>query len=267
MPPKARTFSRAIGIAITTHDRSEQLNILLQSLRRNTNSKFLVAVFDDGTTSHPSEGTQGLCNFYLQAHSSEIAENKNRALYFFSEIHPVRRIILLEDDLIITEPNWLKKWRKAIDIFRHINITFPSWSAEEESFKGGKGTPRKPHRWTKVTGQVTGADMTVMKERIGYMNPMFAGFGHEHLEWTERWVSEGFGGRRSKKKRIYYSLDAKGIELQHCPSTGQGHDTTRNRDIHVRLRQRNHPKVLMPWLNDMEKDRFLTAFKNAQIRH
>lgn len=262
MRSEAPTFSRAIGIAVTTHNRSEQLGRLLKSLRSNTKAKIPIAVFDDGNTVHPTDENQKLCDFYIQAPSSGLAENKNRGLYFFSEINPVRRIVLIEDDLLITAPNWLKKWRRAIDQFGHINLTFPSWNQNEASFIGGKGTPRKPHRWTKVTGQVTGADMTVMKERIGYMNPMFAGFGHEHLEWTERWISEGFGDKKTKEKRIYFALEAQGIELQDCPSTGQDHDTSRNRDIHVRLRKRGHPKIFNPWLNDTEQGRFLAAFKN-----
>ena len=261
MPPPAHAFSSEIGIAITTHYRRENLAKLLRSIRGNTDWKTLVAVFDDGSTTHPNEETLKLCNYYLKAPSQGIAENKNRALYYFSEIRPIRRILLLEDDLIITESNWLRRWAKAIDRFGHINFTFPSWDKNEESFKGGRVTPSSPHRWTKVTGQVTGVNVAIMRQKIGYMNPMFSGFGHEHLEWTERWLSEGYGGKM-RKKRIYFSLKPKGISMQHCPSTGQSYDTTRNRDIHVRLRKRGYPKIMTPWEDDQGRDRFLSAFQN-----
>lgn len=264
MAQKPPTFSKAIGIAITTHNRSKELGILLESIRRNTSRRFPIAVFDDGTTSHPNDEIRRLSDFYLQACSSGIAENKNRALYFFSEIRPVRRILLLEDDLKITSPNWLNKWKKAVDFLGHVNITFPSWSKNDESFKGGKGKPRKPHRWTKVTGQVTGADMMIMRQKIGYMNPMFSGFGHEHLEWTERWISEGFGGKQRKDRRIYFSLDSEGIGLQWCPSTGRGLDATKNRGLHIQLRKRGHPKCPTPWLNHTEREKFISAFGNLQ---
>jgi glycosyltransferase involved in cell wall biosynthesis len=264
MPSARFSTNNSTGIAITTHNRTDQLFRLLKSIRENTDHNTLVAVFDDGSANSPTPEAMHLCNYYLRAPSKGISENKNRALYYYSVIRPTRRILLLEDDLLITEPNWLRRWEKAIDRFSHINFTFPSWTTNEEGFKGGKGTPRSPHRWTKVTGQVTGVDTAILRNKIGYMNPMFTGFGHEHLEWTERWASEGFGGKITKKKRVYFSLKPKGISLQDCPSTGKSYDTSKNRDIHVSLRKRGYPKIMAPWQDEAERDRFLSVF---QTRH
>lgn len=260
MPSARSSTDNNTGIAITTHNRVDQLFRLLKSIREHTEPKIPIAVFDDGSGNSPPPEAIRLFNYYMRAPSTGISENKNRALYYYSAIRPTRRILLLEDDLLITEPDWLRRWEKAIDRFSHINFTFPSWNTNEEAFKGGKGTPRSPHRWTKVTGQVTGVDTDILRNRIGYMNPMFTGFGHEHLEWSERWASEGFGGKITRSKRIYFSLKPKGISLQDCPSTGKSYDTSKNRDIHVSLRRCGYPKIMDPWQDDAGKERFLSAF-------
>jgi glycosyltransferase involved in cell wall biosynthesis len=259
MNPRADK-KKSIAIAITTHNRQEQLLALLESIRRHTDPRIGIAVFDDGSADCAIKAAKDLCDYYYKASSHGIAENKNRALFFWCEINPVRRILLLEDDLLITERRWLKRWKRAIDNFGHINYSFPDWVKGDESFRGGRGSPCSPYRWTRVTGQVTGVDAEILRDKVGYMNPVFQGFGHEHLEWTERWLSEGFGGKVRGGRRVYLALSPKGIGHQECMSTGLGFDTARNRDMHVNLRRRGHPRIFKPWKDEKSKIDFLRVF-------
>lgn len=136
-----------IGIAITTYNRREQLLKLVTSLRAHTQPRVPVVVFDDGGSDGSREAVAPLVSAYIQAENRGITVNKNRALYYFCKIRPAKRVLILEDDLEVTEPGWLKVWKRAVDHHGHINLALQQGSKSRREFQGGRGTPKHPKRW------------------------------------------------------------------------------------------------------------------------
>ena len=122
-----------IGIAITTYNRREQLLQLVTSLREHTNPRVPLVVFDDGGCDGSREAVAPLVSAYIQA--------ENRALFYFCRIQPVKRVLLLEDDLLVTQPGWLKLWKRAIDHHGHINLASPSGRSKVANFAAAVAPP------------------------------------------------------------------------------------------------------------------------------
>jgi glycosyltransferase involved in cell wall biosynthesis len=248
-----------IGIAITTFNRRDQLLQLVASLREHTNPRVPVVVFDDGGSDGSQEAVAPLVNAYIRAENRGITVNKNRALFYFCKIKPAKRVLILEDDVLVTEPGWLKLWKRSIDLHGHINLALPSWSQDEPEFHGGRGDARRPERWTRVSGCAMGANTRLIRKKIGYLNPRFKGYGYEHAEWSERWIANGYGGLITPRGRVYFA-QSKGLTLQPSESSRNFEQINSNRQIFLELRQANYPRAKKPWKTAEEKSDFLAPF-------
>ena len=191
-----------IGIAITTYNRRDQLLKLVNSLREYTNPRVPIVVFDDGGSDGSRDAVAPLVSAYIQAENRGITVNKNRALFYFCELQPAKRILILEDGVLAISPGWLKLWKRSIDVHGHINLALPKWSKEGPTYRGGRGTARCPERWTRVSGCAMGASIRLVRKKIGYLNPLFQGYGYEHAEWTECWIANGHGGAITPRGRV-----------------------------------------------------------------
>ena len=100
----------SIGIAITTYNRREQLLRLVHSLRQHCRDQVHLAVFDDGSSDGTAAAVAPLVDAVLEAPNAGIPTNKNRALFYFLALQPVDQLILLEDDVVVTSPRWLRIW-------------------------------------------------------------------------------------------------------------------------------------------------------------
>ena len=249
-----------IGIAITTYNRREQLLQLVQCLRRHTHPKVPLVVFDDGSSDGSREAVAPLVSAYIHGPNRGITVNKNRALYYFCKIRPAKRVLVLEDDVLISGDGWLKPWKRAIDYHGHINLALAEWSKDGPEFHGGRGTARHPERWTKVSGCVMGASTRLIRRRVGYLNPRFQRYGYEHAEWTERWIAAGHGGAITPRGRVYFAL-SHGIRLQPSSSTGSAAAVEANRTVFLELRQQGYPRVKRPWRTPEEKQSFLEPLR------
>lgn len=230
-----------IGIAITTYNRCEQLLKLVTSLREHTNPRVPVVVFDDGSSDGSREVVAPLVSACIQAENRGITVNKNRALYYFCRIRPAKRVLLLEDDLLVTQPGWLKLWKRAIDHHGHMNLALPKWSKQSPEFRGGRGTARDPERWRRLTGQAIGSSTRLIRRRIGYLNPHFAGYGYGHVEWTERWIAAGHGGAITPRGRVYFALSA-GLTLQPSDSHADPRQIAGNREVFLELHRQHQSR-------------------------
>ncbi|MFM7547834.1 MAG: glycosyltransferase [Cyanobacteriota bacterium] len=249
-----------IGIAITTYNRREQLLKLVTSLRARTHSRVPVVVFDDGGSDGSREAVAPLVSAYIQAENRGITVNKNRALDYFCKIRPAKRVLILEDDLVVTEPGWLKAWKRAIDHHGHINLALPQWSKSGREFQGGRGTPKHPECWRKVSGCAMGARIRLVKRSIGYLNPRFSGYGYEHAEWTERWIAAGYGGAITPRGRVYFAL-SRGLTLQPAQSSAAAEQIASNREVFLALREAGYPRAQRPWLTPETRRDFLQPFR------
>jgi glycosyltransferase involved in cell wall biosynthesis len=152
----------SIGIGITTYNRRSQLLTLVRSIREYCRQPVHLAVFDDGSSDGTAAAVAPLVDTVLEAPNGGIPVNKNRALFYFLALRPVDLLILLEDDVVINSPRWLRTWSRAIRRHGHINFSSTRWPRDNPSFHGrllgGKGTARRPERWSIVSGACSGCD-------------------------------------------------------------------------------------------------------------
>ena len=252
-----------IGIAITTYNRREQLLRLVHSLRQHCRDQVHLAVFDDGSSDCTAAAVAPLVDAVLEAPNGGIPTNKNRALFYFLALQPVDQLILLEDDVVVTSPRWLRIWSRAIHRHGHINFSSSRWPRDNPSFHGkllgGKGSARKPERWSIVSGACSGCDTTVLRRDVGYVNPLFQGYGYEHIEWTRRFLLAGYGGRKRGDHRWSYLSIPHGLDFQPSQSNRDAEVIARNAGVMAQL-QGAGGFVPRPWLDAEGRRAFLAPF-------
>ena len=96
---------------------------------------------------------------------------------------------------------------------------------------------------------------------VGFMDPRFGRYGHEHTDYSRRFLRAGYGGfikaTPTGDAHYYYVIDG-GIELAASPSTGSEEDTQANAEVFAQIV--NDPIYRLPWRNEDERAVFLTEF-------
>ena len=245
-----------VGIAIITFQRPKLLNSLLESIKMHTSPEHEVVIFDDSGASLPPEENAWGFKHFTTILNYGVTFNKNRALYYFTEVNKKDVIILIEDDCLIESPNWVDVWVNATNEFGHINFE-PKWFLDSYHSKFlilPSPAPDRPAIYSVVTGQVTGIKTELIRENVGYLNPIFRGFGYGHVEWTNRCVDLGFGGFNNNGKRNYYALNY-GIVTQSSISNKNATILENNRIKFEKLNGKGE-QVKIPWGDDSERDEF-----------
>lgn len=204
-----------VGIGVITYNRPVHLSVLLESLNKFTPEEYEIVVFDDATALSYEESLHGLYPVLKSQVNHGVIINKNRALFFFNEIHRKDIVILIEDDCLIEKSDWVEVWANITLEYGHMNY-LPPWFTDRNHLKFRLRAPDSMHSpalFTVVTGQVTGIRMDVLNNEVGYLNPQFKGYGHGHVEWTNRFIELGYGGSLENGARSYFSL-AYGIGVQ-----------------------------------------------------
>ncbi len=249
----------SIGLAITTFNRCEQLCRLISGIRRYCHRDIHLAVFDDGSGDSTFERVPPLVDMYLRAPNAGITVNKNRALYYFLALRPVDQILLLEDDVEVISSRWLPCWSRAVEKHGHINLSDPDWPREGRKFFGGRGTAASPEVWNSVTGACMASDAAVLRRCVGYLNPRFAGYGFEHIEWTRRFIKNGYGGYRRRGGRWSYYMLSTGMVFQPSQSSRDAASIARNAEVMAELGGVGD-YVSKPWLDEAGRRDFLAPF-------
>ena len=100
-----------IGIGVITYKRPIHLNLLLESINKNTSPDHEVVIFDDaGANFSGNENNSWKYKRFTTKRNCGVTINKNRALYYFTELSKKEIIILIEDDCLVTESDWVKIW-------------------------------------------------------------------------------------------------------------------------------------------------------------
>ena len=264
-------LTQTVGIAVISYNRLECLGNCLSSLW-NTFAESpcvdSIAVFDDGS---PYELTSLLQKYPgLQVFQSDINHgvvfNKNRALYYFTEISPVDVVVLLEDDVLLSG-DWLDPWLKAVRLHRHMNYSpgyFRIPSYEKYWLKpDSAGTPEDPYVYKVVTGQCTALSTDLIRSQAGYLNPAFKGYGHGHVEWACRLIQHGHGGYWKRGvERGFFAIPS-GVEIQHATSNKDQTQINLNKVVMDNLMEEAQlPYVGFPWKDDDERELFLSVFQS-----
>lgn len=247
------------GIAVITHNRRDQVVRLVQSVRDQVREPIRLAVFDDGSGDGTADALRPLVDVVLEAPNGGVVINKNRALFYFLSLFPVDRLIVLEDDVLVTSPQWLPLWSDAIRLHGHVNFSSPDWSRDSGKFLGGEGTPTHPEVWNRVLGACMGIDMNVLRAHVGYLNPRFQGYGYAHIEWTRRFLRAGYGGWRRRGGRWSYLSLSEGVAYQAAGSHRDAAAIARNAAVMAEL-DGVGDYVAKPWLDEAGRRAFLAPF-------
>ncbi len=97
---------------------------------------------------------------------------------------------------------------------------------------------------------------------VGYMDVRFGRYGHEHTDYSRRFVRAGYGGFnrdwRGEQRTLFYVLDT-GIRLEKTVSTGSPEEADRNADLLNRLAE--EPVYRAPWRTDEQRRDFVAELR------
>lgn len=180
-----------LGIGVTTFNRKDSLQKLLEKLYMHTWSDFYLIVADDGSTDSTIKMLREMKIPFITGSNRGVAWNKNRALYYLNSTKSCDVIILLEDDTYPSLDGWEEDWVGGAQKYNHLNLA-GHWF--KENFLSGFGTIEDPILSKSSSGQCVSFSRKAI-ERVGYFDTRFGLYGFEHIEHSERCIKLGYGGR------------------------------------------------------------------------
>jgi GT2 family glycosyltransferase len=261
---------KVLGIAVITYRRPERLRRLLEAVERHTQSPYRLVVADDGSDDAPGDGggEDGVGLLRAQGHTviggpnRGVAWNKNRGLFALAALR-CDPLLLMEDDVHPALPGWERDWIEGTRRWGHLAYHHPKVVKHAVA---GAGTPRDPFVNPAATAQCLSVSAQILAQ-VGFFDPRFRGWGHEHAEWTSRIKRAGYGfqtielpdGRRPKAQ--IYLLG--GLVSDDAESFRDDEQARRNRDLATRLR--GEPVFRCPWRGADEREAFLAEQAAAGI--
>ena len=256
-------MSFPVGIGIVTYNRKAILNDTIDRVRALTRQPgAALVVADDGST----DGTLAMLRDkqvpVITGINMGIAWNKNRALFLLSHMLGCQTVILLEDDTQPTRAGWESEWIDGANRWGHVNFA-AEWM--QQHILSGAGTAADPARSKQITAQCAAYSGSALRYG-GYFDPLFKGYGHEHVEHSRRLVRVGYGGtdeRINAEDVVTYNLLKGDLTVVNTPSFQNAEQEERNFQI---------AKVIMgkqgyraPWGEDKEMRQFRSETESAMI--
>ena len=240
----------SIGVGVTTYNRKWKLEETLARLRAVTPEPFDLVVADDGSGDGTVAYLAGTGLDFVTGRNRGVAWNKNRALYtLFQRGHDA--IVLLEDDAFPAEIGWLTMWAEAALRYDHVNYA-GEWFPAEVVLRGA-GTLDDPFVTTASTAQVSAFSRRAI-ERVGYFDTRFRGYGHEHVDLTQRMIRDGMGGfwHPSRQDGEYEYLSIRG-GMQPTADSSFADDSQVRANGALFERLRDAPLHREPWQDEAER--------------
>lgn len=252
-----------IGIAITTFNRIEYLIEQIRLIQKFSLNEYELIVCDDGSTDETVDVLNREKINYITGKNKGIAWNKNRGIYYLANYTQADMFILLDDDIFPTMYGWDVEWAKAAQFYGHVNFIPPEWKYQ---LLYGDCNASNPGLSTMLSGPCISINRRIFP-LVGYMDSRFGRYGHEHVEYSTRYVKSGFGGIvRNNGTIVYFVIDS-GLKLISIPTTGTPEDIEANKKILLSI-QEESILYRLPWSSEIEKKNFLNDFKNKnQIVH
>jgi hypothetical protein len=254
-------MSFSVGIGIVTYNRKDIVGETIDRVRtftRHPDAALVVA--DDGST----DGTLTMLRDkrvpLVTGSNMGIAWNKNRALFLLSQRLNCEIVILLEDDTQPSVAGWEAEWISAARRWGHVNYA-ADWM--RPYFVTGSGTAEDPRQSTMVTAQCAAYASTALAY-AGYFDPLFKGYGHEHVEHTRRLIHLGHGGterRTDTGEPLLYKLIDGGLTV----ATSQSHrdDAQEQHNEKLAMDLMKQSDYCPPWHSDTERRQFRLEIENA----
>lgn len=248
------------GIAITTFNRRDLLLRQIALIQRFSILQADLVICDDGSTDGTIEAVTELGIPLVHGRNKGVAWNKNRGIFWLTHHSSADAFILLDDDVLPTTHGWETEWAEAACALGHVNYTHPDFRPHILSGSARAADPG-------VSTLVGGMCMAVSREAVGsvgYMDVRFGRYGHEHTDYSNRYVRAGYGGFirewRGERRTLFYVIDS-GVRLEPTPSTGSPEEASRNLELLHQLS--GEPIYRSPWRTDAQRTDFIGEFRAA----
>ncbi len=178
-----------LGIAITTLNRRDMVMDLVTKIRALTAAPFDLVICDDGSSDGTVEALRERGEVVIGGTNRGIAWNKNRGIYYLMHSSRCEVVLLIDDDVAPVRHGWEREWITAAQIHGHVNYAHPVF--DSRITMGGK-TAENPGMCSMISGCALVFDRYVLAQ-VGFMDPRFGRYGHEHTELTFRVIRAGYG--------------------------------------------------------------------------
>ncbi|MGI4976240.1 MAG: glycosyltransferase family 2 protein [Janthinobacterium lividum] len=240
-----------LGLAITTYNRRDTLLRALAEYRRLTSVPFDLVVCDDGSSDGTIDAVRELGVTVLGGVNRGIAWNKNRGLWHLANTCRCDVILLVDDDVAPVLHGWEQEWIAAVARVGHVNFIPPHYY--DDSLVGPRHMRASSLGVSSVVGGMVLAQSAQALAHVGYMDPRFGRYGHEHTDFSNRFLRAGFGGfclREDGRSRWMYHVISGGLELVPSKSNGDADDIAKNGTLLGQLA--GDPIYRSAWRSDAE---------------
>ena len=248
-----------VGIGVITYNRKDHLAKTVEAIKAFTTGDYQIVVADDGSKDDTVEWCEKNNVPHTNCQNKGVVRNKNRALYYLNEVKKVDVLILLEDDCRPNKESWQKEWVIAALLWGHINYAHKRIIKKEDAVLSGTGSSTLPYLCKLVTGQCTACSKDAM-DNIGYLDPRFSGYGAGHVEWTERFIRQGYNG--STEKHWVYPAINTGLNSDDAPTFKNPEQLEKNRALKKKISKDSHKRE--PWVNTDEENEFLEEIESIK---
>jgi GT2 family glycosyltransferase len=243
-----------VGIAVVTYRRPDRLRRLLDAIALFTREPFELVVAEDGGGDGSAEWCRAQGYVVVSGRNRGVAWNKNRGLFALAA-RGCDPLLLMEDDVRPQVSGWERDWIEGSRRWQHLAYHHPKVAKHTVS---GEGTPIAPFVNPAATAQCLSVSAQVLAQ-VGFLDPRFRGWGHEHAEWTTRIKRAGYGFQtielpdgRWAKAQLYLSG---GLASERSVSFRDEEQARRNRELAASLR--GEPLYRRPWRSEGERREFL----------
>ncbi|MDE8345865.1 MAG: glycosyltransferase family 2 protein [Acidocella sp.] len=247
------------GIAITTFNRRDMVCNLVRAISALTTTPYELVVCDDGGTDGTAQLLADLGVRVISGENRGVAWNKNRGLCYLMHLTSCEVILLLDDDMMPVLPGWEHEWIAAAQRFGHVNYALPAFA---DRMMAGALTAANPGITSMIPGCALGFARIALSQ-LGYFDPRFGHYGHEHSDISFRAVRAGFGGveLQSANPATGFFVINGGLELRASQTTGTPEDLARNGALLAALGAA--PIYRHAWADDAQMRIFLGEIQAA----
>jgi glycosyltransferase involved in cell wall biosynthesis len=246
-----------LGIGVTTYNRSASILDLIARLERFTSVEYDLVISDDGSTDGTPDILRGGDFTTIAGRNRGIAWNKNRGLFHLMNCAGSDIVLLMDDDVLPNSFGWEQEWIAASLEFGHVNFAPVHLRSHVLAGACRAADPGITHI---VGGQCLGFTRSALLN-VGYFDPRFGKYGHEHSDVSFRCLRAGFGGVRREtgpEPTAYFYVIDSGLALRDVPSNSDMECLERNGALLAAVA--NDPVYRLPWRSDAEMVAFLADF-------
>jgi glycosyltransferase involved in cell wall biosynthesis len=251
-----------LGIVVATYSRLQWLRMCVENIIKLTVTPFQLVVADDGSDDDTVDWCHSQGIRVVTGPNRGVAHNKNRGLLALEALG-CDPIFIFEDDLMPVAPGWESEWLTATALWHHVAFAREGIA---RTAVAGEGTAADPWVSPRTTAQLLTISTTALQV-VGYFDPRFEGWGHEHAEWTSRIKQAGYGYKKialapGKSYRAQLFLNS-GLTCNQSPSWRDDAQAERNRNIMVSTS--GEPLFRVPWRTYEERTTILEEVRASGV--